>query len=51
MLVISLALLPDQKASAWGAGHDDVMREVIERLPADLRDSFTPEMIKQAIHH
>ena len=51
LLVVILALLPVQKAGAWGSGHDDVMREVIERLPADLRDSFSPEMIKEAIHH
>lgn len=50
-LLIALALLPLQKANAWGSGHDDVMREVIERLPADLRDAFTPKMITEAIHH
>ncbi|MDF1738538.1 MAG: hypothetical protein P1U86_05215 [Verrucomicrobiales bacterium] len=49
--VLILTLLPIQKAGAWGSGHDDVMREVIERLPAELRDSFTPEMIKEAVHH
>lgn len=51
LMAVTLTLLPAQKASAWGSGHNDVMREVIERLPADLRDSFTPEMIKEAIHH
>lgn len=49
--VLILTLLSIQNAGAWGSGHDDVMREVIERLPADLLDSFTPEMIQEAIHH
>lgn len=51
VFAVTLTLLPAQKARAWGSGHDDVMREVIERLPADLRHSFTPEMIKKAIYH
>jgi len=40
-----------EEAGAWGSGHDDVMREVIERLPNELRNSLTPEMIEEAIHH
>ncbi len=51
LLMVTLTMLPTQKACAWGSGHDDVMREVFERLPADLLDSFTPDMISQAIHH
>ncbi len=51
LLVLTLTWLCAQNAGAWGSGHDDIMREVIERIPAELRDSFTPEMIKEAIHH
>lgn len=46
-----LSMLLPSDAAAWGSGHDDVMREVIERLPADLRESFSAEMIEEAIHH
>lgn len=45
------AVLPPAKAHAWGAGHDDVTREIFERLPQDLRDSFSPEMIEEAVRH
>ncbi|MCB1233012.1 MAG: hypothetical protein KDN19_22395, partial [Verrucomicrobiae bacterium] len=45
-----VALLP-LDAGAWGSGHDDIVREIIERLPADLRESFSAEMIEEAIHH
>ena len=34
-----------EEAGAWGSGHDDVMREVIERLPNELRNSLTPETV------
>ncbi len=47
---LSATFLPRQ-VEAWGSGHDDVMREVIERLPADLRESFSAEMIEDAIRH
>ncbi|MDF1754246.1 MAG: hypothetical protein P1U89_15785 [Verrucomicrobiales bacterium] len=51
LLTIILIVFPANDAGAWGSGHDDVMREVIERLPVELRDSFTPEITKEAIHH
>ncbi len=46
-----VALALPEIASAWGSGHDDVMRAVIERLPAELRCSFTPEITKEAVQH
>lgn len=46
-----LTLFPSHEVKAWGSGHNDVMREVIERLPADLRGTFTPEMVQEAIQH
>lgn len=49
--VITLTFLPSHEIKAWGSGHNDVVREVIERLPTDLRDSFTPEMVQEAIQH
>lgn len=36
---------------AWGSGHDDIMRAVIERLPPGLRDRLTPEVIDEAVKH
>lgn len=36
---------------AWGSGHDDIMRAVIERLPIGLRDRLTPVMIDEAVKH
>jgi len=49
-IAIVVLALP-HSAYPWGAGHDDVMRAVIARLPEELRDSFTPEIIKQAVAH
>lgn len=34
-----------------GAGHDDVAREVMSRLPEALRAQFTPEIVEEAIKH
>lgn len=48
--LICLLLLP-RLAAAWGAGHDDVTREVFKRLPEALRAKFTPEIIEEAIKH
>jgi hypothetical protein len=33
----------------WGAGHDDVMRAVMEGLPPELTATFTPEIMDRAI--
>ncbi len=50
--LVTLALVTAPRSlRAWGSGHDDVMRAVIERLPAVLRDTFTPEIVKEAVHH
>lgn len=38
-------------AGAWGAGHDDILRAVLDRLPVEVRAAFTPEMVKRAIEH
>lgn len=54
LITILLAALPwlvPLEAPAWGSGHDDIVREVIARLPADLRDTFSPETIDDAIRH
>lgn len=34
---------------AWGSGHDDLMREVLERCRPELRATFTPEIEDKAI--
>jgi len=36
---------------AWGSGHDDIMRAVIERLPSGLRDRLTAEVIDEVVKH
>lgn len=48
--LLSILLLP-RLAAAWGAGHDDVAREVMNRLPEVLRVKFTPEIVEEAIKH
>ena len=48
--LLSVLLLP-RLAAAWGAGHDDVAREVIKRLPEALHAKFTPEIVEEAIKH
>lgn len=50
LLALGLLTLPDN-ASAWGSGHDDILREVFERLPDGLLDTLTPEIVAKAIHH
>lgn len=51
-LLILLAILSLPRiAGAWGAGHDDILRAVLDRLPADVRATFTPEMVKRAVEH
>lgn len=50
LALLSILFLP-RIAGAWGAGHDDVAREVMNRLPEVLRAKFTPEMIEEAIKH
>ncbi|MCP5559520.1 MAG: metallophosphoesterase [Verrucomicrobiaceae bacterium] len=47
--LLFILLLP-RLAAAWGAGHDDVMRAVLERLPEEVLAKFTPEIVKEAIH-
>lgn len=47
---LCIALVP-QKARSWGAGHDDVMRAILDRLPPELTRDFTPEVTKHAIQH
>lgn len=48
--LLSTLLLP-RLAAAWGAGHDDVAREVMNRLPNALRATFTLEIVEEAIKH
>lgn len=48
LTVVVILALP-RPVFSWGSGHDDVMRAIIARLPADLRNSFTPEIIKKAV--
>lgn len=50
VIAIALLALPEI-AFAWGSGHDDVMRAIIDRLPPELRSTFTPEIVKDAVHH
>lgn len=50
LILLSILLLP-RIAAAWGAGHDDVAREVMNRLPEALRVKFTPEILEEAIKH
>lgn len=50
LATIGLLIVP-RDAYSWGSGHDDIMRAVIERLPAALRESFTPEIVKEAVQH
>lgn len=50
LALLSILLLP-RIAGAWGAGHDDVAREVMNRLPEVLRGKFTPEIVEEAIKH
>lgn len=50
-LALLAALLLPRIAAAWGAGHDDVAREVIRRLPEVLREKLTPAMVEKAIRH
>jgi hypothetical protein len=53
-LVAALALVAaaaPAELRAWGSGHDDIMRAVIERLPPGLRDRLTPEVIDEAVKH
>lgn len=50
LALLSVLLLP-RLAAAWGAGHDDVAREVLSRLPEALRAKFTPEIVEEAIKH
>lgn len=47
---LCIALVP-QKARSWGAGHDDVMRAILDRLPPESTRDFTPEVTKHAIQH
>lgn len=47
--ILAVALALPRIAGAWGSGHDDVMRAVIERLPEDLRAVFTPERARLAV--
>ena len=49
-LVLITAATPAE-LRAWGSGHDDIMRAVIERLPPGLRDRLTPEVIDEAVKH
>ena len=49
MLTAFLAM--PEAAFSWGPGHDDIMRAIIARLPADLRKTLTPEIIKEAVLH
>lgn len=49
-LLAALALAPG-KAGAWGAGHDDIVRAVIERLPEEVRGAFDREVIRAAVTH
>jgi hypothetical protein len=48
LLLPALLLLP-RFAGAWGAGHDDVMRAVLDRLPVEVRATFSPEVTRRAI--
>ncbi len=50
LLCLILALSP-RNLGAWGAGHDDIMRAVLDRLPAEIRATFTPRIVKRAIEH
>ena len=50
VIAIALLALPEI-AFAWGSGHDDVTRAIIDRLPPELRSTFTPEIVKDAVHH
>jgi hypothetical protein len=49
-LLLAAVFLP-RIAGAWGAGHDDVIRAVIERLPTEIRSTFTPAIVKRAVEH
>ena len=49
--LLLLSLLLPRLAGAWGAGHDDVMRAVLERLPEEVSAGFTPAIVKRAIDH
>ncbi len=49
--MLAAFLAKPQAAYCWGSGHDDIMRAIIARLPADLRKTFTPEIIKEAVLH
>lgn len=49
--LILLAFFAPRLAGAWGAGHDDVMRAVLERLPEEVSAGFTPAIVKRAIEH
>lgn len=48
LILLSLVLLP-RYAGAWGAGHDDVARAVMARLPKEIVVKFTPEIVKEAV--
>lgn len=50
LALVCLLALPGE-AGAWGSGHDDVVREILERISPDLRATFTPEIEKEAIQH
>ncbi|MCB1078822.1 MAG: hypothetical protein KDM64_13465, partial [Verrucomicrobiae bacterium] len=46
-----LVLYLPHRAMAWGTGHDDVMRAIIDRMPEDLRATFDDAIVKEAISH
>jgi hypothetical protein len=48
LLLPALLMLP-RFAGAWGAGHDDVMRAVLDRLPVEVRATVTREIERRAI--
>lgn len=50
VIAFALLALPDI-AFSWGSGHDDVMRAIIDRLPSELRSTFTPEIVKESVQH
>jgi hypothetical protein len=49
-LLLAIVTLP-RTCVAWGAGHDDIIRAVFERLPEEIRSTFTPAIVKRAVEH